>query len=160
KAQEWMDYAVQAAPVSPAVHIGRGAWLLEQGRAAEAQRHADAALQLDPRSREGRRLLGLAARVRKDFARAETVFHALAQESPGEAWVSSQLALVLAEQADDAKRRRALELAESSVRQNPNDANALTTLGTVSYRLRRLDEAEKILQAVLDSGQGSSDAAY
>ena len=72
----------------------------------------------------------------------------------------NQLALVLAEQADDAKRRRALELAELSVRQNPKDADALATLGTVYYRLNRLDEAEKVLQAVVNSGKGNSDAAY
>ena len=28
------------------------------------------------------------------------------------------------------------------------------------YRLKRLDDAEKILQAVFNSGKGSSDAAY
>jgi uncharacterized protein HemY len=70
------------------------------------------------------------------------------------------LALVLAEQGDEAKRRRALELAEGIVRQAPNDPDALATLGSVSYRLHRLDDAEKLLQAVLDIGQGSSDAAY
>ena len=65
-------------------------------------------------------MLGLAARERKDFAAAEHVFQALAQESPGDAWVRNQLALVLVEQPDDATRRRALELAELSVRQDPN----------------------------------------
>ena len=72
----------------------------------------------------------------------------------------NQLALVLAEQADDAKRRRALELAELSVRQDPNAVDALTTLGTVYYRIKRLDDAAKVLQAVIASGKGNSDAAY
>ena len=53
-----------------------------------------------------------------------------------------------------------LELAELSVRQEPNSADSATTLGTVYYHLHRLDEAEKVLQAVVDSGQGSSDTAY
>ena len=52
------------------------------------------------------------------------------------------------------------ELAELSVRQNPNAAEALATLGTVYYRQNRLDDAEKVLQAVVTSGKGNSDAAY
>jgi tetratricopeptide (TPR) repeat protein len=160
KAGEWMDYAVKIAPESAAVRIGRAAWLLEQGRVDEAQDQAAAAAKVDPPPGGARRLLGLAARARKDLARAETIFQALAQESPDDAWVRSQLALVLAEQSDQGKRRRALELAEVLVRQAPNNPDAVATLGTVYYRLRRLDEAEKVLQAVVDSGRGSSDTAY
>jgi tetratricopeptide (TPR) repeat protein len=160
KAQEWMDYAVKIAPDSLPVRMGLAAWLLEQGRADEAQTHAEAAAKLDPKSNEVKRVLGLTARERKDFSRSEEIFQALAQESPGDAWLRNQLALVLIEQADDSKRRRALELAELSVRQNPNAPDALATLGAVYYRLKRLEDAEKVLQAVVGSGKGNSDAAY
>jgi tetratricopeptide (TPR) repeat protein len=160
KAGEWMDYAVKLAPDSARVRLGVASWLLEQGRADEAQTHAEAAAKIDPKSKEVRRTLGLSARERKDFAAAEQIFQALAQESPGDAWVRNQLALALAEQGDDARRRRALELAELSVRQDPKAVDALTTLGTVYYRIKRLDAAAKILQAVIASGKGNSDAAY
>jgi predicted Zn-dependent protease len=160
KARGWMDYAIQADPNSHAVRIGVAAWLLEQGRLDEVQTHAEVALRLDPKSTNARRLLGLVARARKDLAGAEPIFAALGQEAPGDAWVRSQWALVLAEQADEAKQRKALELAESIARQNPNDPDAIAALGTVYYRRQRLDEAEKLLQAVLDSGHGSSDTAY
>jgi tetratricopeptide (TPR) repeat protein len=160
KAGEWMDYAVKADPDSLRVRMGVASWLLEQGRAEEAQSQAEAAAKLDPKSIEVKRMLGLTARERKEFARSEEILQALALESPGDAWLRNQLALVLVEQSDDAKRRRALELAELSVRQNPNAADALATLGTVYYRLKRLDDAEKLLQAVLNSGKGNSDAAY
>jgi tetratricopeptide (TPR) repeat protein len=160
KAEQWMNYAVETTPGSLAARVDLAAWLLEQGRADEAQDQAGRAETLDARSQPARRLLGLASRARKDFARAEPIFQALVQESPGDAWVRNQLALVLAEQADEAKRRRALELAEASVRQDPSDPDAVATLGTVYYRLHRLDDAEKVLHAVVDSGRGSSDAAY
>jgi tetratricopeptide (TPR) repeat protein len=136
------------------------AWLLEQGRLDEVRTHAEVAVRLDPQSSDARRLLGLVARARKDLAGAEPIFAALAQQAPGDAWVCSQWALVLAEQTDEAKQRKALELAESSAFQNPNDPDAVATLGTVYYRRHRLDEAEKLLQSVLDSGHGSSDTAY
>jgi tetratricopeptide (TPR) repeat protein len=140
-----MNYAVKTAPDSLGVRIGRAAWPLDRGRAAEAQADADAAPRIDPRSRDARRLLGLAPQARKDLTRAEPIFAALAQEAPGAAWLRSQWARVLA---------------ESRARQNPNDPDAVATLRTVYYRRDRLDEAEKRLQAVLDSGHGSSDTAY
>jgi tetratricopeptide (TPR) repeat protein len=160
KGGEWMEYAVKLAPESVKARIGIASWLLEQGRADEAKAHVEAAAKLDPKSNEVRRLIGLAARQRKDYAAAEQVLQALTQESPGDAGVRNQLAMVLAEQADDAKRRRAIELAELSVRQDPNSADALTTLGIVYYRNKRLDDAFKVLQSVFASGRGNSDGAY
>jgi tetratricopeptide (TPR) repeat protein len=160
KAQEWMDFAIRSDPRSHAIRVGLAAWLLGQGRDEEALAHAGAAIQLDPRSIEARRLLGLAARARQDFARSEAVFRALVNESPNDAWARTQLALVLAEQDDQAKRRQALELAERTAREAPEAADTLSTLGTVYYRLRRLDEAEKLLRAIVDSGRASSDATY
>ena len=160
KAEEWMDYAAKTSPDSLPVQMAITSWLLEQGRAEEAQSHAEAAAKLDSKSNQVQRVLGLVARERKEYGQSEAIFQALALESPGDAWVRNQLALVLAEQDDDVKRKRALELAELSVRQNPNALDALVTLGTVYYRLKRLDDAEKVLQAVYNSGKGNSDAAY
>ena len=160
KAAEWMEYAAKSAPESMSVQLGVAAWLLEEGRGDEAQSHIDVAAKLDPKSVEARRMIGLAARERKDLALAERVFQALADEAPADAWARNQLALVLAEAADTAKQRKALQLAELSVRQSSKDAGALATLGTVQYRLNRLDDAEKLLQVVVSSGKGDSDAAY
>ena len=47
-----------------------------------------------------------------------------------------------------------------SLRQTPKGVDALATLGTVYYRLGRLEDADKVLQAVVGSGQGNSDAAF
>jgi len=155
KAEEWMDYAVKTSPDSLPVQMALTSWLLEQGRAEEAQTHAEAAAKLESKSNQVQRVLGLVARERKEYGQSEAIFQALALESPGDAWVRNQLALVLAEQGDEVKRKRALELAELSVRQNPKALDALVTLGTVYYRLKRLDDAEKVLQAVYNSGKGN-----
>jgi tetratricopeptide (TPR) repeat protein len=157
KAEEWMDYAVKIAPDSQAVRIGMASWLLERGRGDEAQSHLDAAAKLGPESAGLSRLAGLAARQRKDLAQAEQVFQAMADEAPADTWVRNQLALVLAEQKDPAKQKRALELAELSVRQTPKAADAIATLGTVYFRLNRLDDAEKLLAAVVQNGRCQSD---
>lgn len=160
KAREWMEYAVKVAPDSSRVRIAFASWLLEQGRGEEARSQLEAAAGLDPRSIEVRRMLGLAARQRKDLSAAEPIFQSLSEESPGDAWARNQWALVLAEQPDAAKQRRALQLAELSVRQDPKSGEALATLGTVYYRIKRLDDAEKVLRAVVVGGKGNSDAAY
>ena len=157
KAEEWIDYANKTAADSLAVQMGSAAWLLEQGRGDEAASHVEAAAKLDPKSNAIKRLMGLAARQRKDFAQAEQIFEGLAHDAPADAWLRNQLALALAEQTDAAKRRRALDLAELSVRQNPKAADSLATLGTVYYRLNRLDDAEKLLAAVFQNGQCQSD---
>jgi predicted Zn-dependent protease len=160
KADEWMAYAAKLAPDSKAVRLGVATWLLEQGRGDEARTHAEAAAKLDPKDNDTQRVLALIARQRKEYPRAEAILQPMSVATPGDAWVRNQLAAVLIEQADEAKRLRALELAELSVRQDPNAAAALTTLGLVYDRLKRLDDAAKVLQAVLKSGRGNSDAAY
>jgi tetratricopeptide (TPR) repeat protein len=157
KAEEWINYANKTAPESLAVQMGSAAWLLEQGRGDEAATHAESAAKLDPKSIAVKRLMGLSARQRKDFGQAEQLFEGLAHDAPADAWIRNQLALALVRQTDETKRRRALALAELSVRQNPKAADSLATLGTVYFRLNRLDDAEKLLAAVFQNGQSQSD---
>ena len=157
KAEEWIIYANKAAPESVAVQMGSAAWLLEQGRGDEAASHAESAAKLDPKSPSIKRLMGLAARQRKDFGQAEQIFEGLSHNAPADAWVRNQLALALVQQTDETKRRRALDLAELSVRQNSKAPDSLATLGTVYFRLNRLDDAEKLLAAVFRNGQSQSD---
>src|SRR5205823_1985516 len=58
------------------------------------------------------------------------------------------------------KHRRALQLAESLARIDPNSATALTTLGWVYHRNGRPDDAERALRAALASGTVSAEAPY
>jgi Flp pilus assembly protein TadD len=152
-----MDYAVKTGPDSFPVRLGMASWLLEQGRGDEALSQAEAATKVQPKSNEVPRLLGLAARQRKDLAVAERIFQELLAQSPGDAWARNQLALVLAEQTDDAKRRRAVELAEQAVKLEPKSPRALAALGAVYFRIQRLEDAEKLLAAVFQNGQSQSD---
>jgi len=157
KAEEWMDYAAKTSPDSLPVRLGVASWLLEQGRADEAQSQAETAAKFQPKANEVQRVLGLAARQRNDLAGAERIFQALWAQSPGDAWGRSQFALVLAAQNDETKKRRAVELAEQGVKLEPKSPRALATLGAVYFRTQRLDAAEKLLTAVFQSGQAQSD---
>ncbi|MGO8899805.1 MAG: tetratricopeptide repeat protein [Isosphaeraceae bacterium] len=157
KAEEWMDYAAKTSPDSLPVRLGVASWLLEQGRADEAQSQAETAAKFQPKANEVQRVLGLAARQRNDLAGAERIFQDLWAQSPGDAWGRSQFALVLAAQNDETKKRRAVELAEQGVKLEPKSPRALATLGAVYFRTQRLDDAEKLLTAVFQSGQAQSD---
>ncbi len=81
KAEEWIGYANKAGAESLAVQMETAAWLMEQGRPDEAQSHVDAAAKLKPGAIEIKRLLGLLSRQRKDFAHAEQIFDALANDA-------------------------------------------------------------------------------
>jgi tetratricopeptide (TPR) repeat protein len=160
KAAEWLEQALKRNPKDSRVQLSMARWLLHQGKAEQAKEFAVAAGKLDPKSRDTKTVRGLIARYLKNYPEAESLFQELHQEVPGDATASNQLALVLAEQADQAKRARALQLAEMNVKLYPNSAESLSTLGWVYYRLGRLEEAERALQAAVAGGTTNAETAY
>ena len=76
KAEEWMDYAAKTSPDSLPVHVAVTAWLLEQGRAEEAQSHAEAAAKLDSKSNQSNGCSGWCPE-RKEWS-VQAIFQALA----------------------------------------------------------------------------------
>ena len=67
---------------------------------------------------------------------------------------------MLAEQKDDAKKQRALKLAEANVRQYPSSPDAASTYGWVQYKLGKLEEADAALCVAVLRGVTSPDTAY
>jgi Tfp pilus assembly protein PilF len=160
KAAEWFNHAARQHPKTLPVRTVFAAWLIDQGRFDEAKEQVAAAAEFATDSREFKMMRGLVGRYLKDYVEAERFFQDLYNDQPADFPASNQLALVLLEQSDEAKRRRALQLAEVNARQYPQSAEALSTLGWVYYRLGRLDEAERLLQAVIAAGRATSDTAY
>jgi superkiller protein 3 len=160
QADTWMQRALKEDAKSIRTRLAVAAWLLDQVRFDEAATQADAALRAEPTSPDARRLRGLIARFQRNFADAEKLFEPLYQEAPADFFISNQLALALAEQADGKKLKRALQLAEVNARQYPNASEAGATLGRIYYLLGRWEEAERALQAAARTGQLSPDAAY
>src|SRR5262249_29368647 len=58
------------------------------------------------------------------------------------------------------KQQRALQLAETLVRQFPQSAEALATLGWVNYKLGRFGQAERYLRLSTGNGSLQNDSAY
>ncbi len=159
-AKKWMAAALKAAPKDLKTRLVAGQWALETGQLDEAQSQAVAALQIDPKSLDAGILCGVVALFQKDYTAAEHYFEAAYLQSPRNFAANNNLALVLIEQKDEAKKRRALEYAENNLRQYPKVAEAASTYGWVLYKLGRLDDAEKALQAAVSGGQFNPDTAY
>jgi tetratricopeptide (TPR) repeat protein len=158
EAEKWLELA--AGEGGQRAHLVYADWLLARARPQEAKKQAEAAAKADPDSADVQFLRGLIAWHLHDFDEAEKIFIALHVASPGNFAASNNLALALAEQADAAKRRRGLELAQVNARLEPNSGEALSTLGRACYRNGRLEEAEQALRASIATGSASSDTAY
>jgi Tfp pilus assembly protein PilF len=159
-AKKWMAAALVAAPSDLNTHLAAAEWDLETGQFDEGQNEAAAAMKIDPKSLAAMILRGRAAVFLKDYVAAERYFETATLQSPRNFTASNELALVLAEQKDEAKRRRALEYAENNVQQNPRSLEAASTYGWVLYKNGKIDDAEKVLQNVVASRQVSPSTPY
>lgn len=164
KALQFVNYAVKTNPKDLMVQLAASDWALNTSQLKDAEKYADAALAVDPKSIDALLLRGRLARLNGDFTKAESMFEQAHLLGPGNFNASNQLALALADQSDTRKQQRALELAELNARatmtQNRINPEAFATLGWVLYRLGRTNDAEQALNRVLQTGSLSPDSAY
>lgn len=160
KARQWMSHAVEAAPNDLRSRVGYALWLTEQGHYDEANNQANSAARLAPESTDVQRLQGTIARLRKDYVTAEKHLEAVYRQFPADGQACNLLALVLAEQGDEAKSKRALQLATVNARQFPDSQEAVATLGWVYFKAGRAEDAEKALSVAALGRKVSSDVAY
>jgi tetratricopeptide (TPR) repeat protein len=159
-ARKWMIEALTKAPTDLKTRLSAAQWAWETGKLDEARKQAASALEIDPKSVQAMILCGVISLFQKDYNAAETYFEQAHLKSPKEFAASNNLALALAEQKDPAKRERALEYAESNVRQYSKSAEAYSTYGWVLYRLGRLEEAQNALAQAISGGQYTAETAY
>ena len=159
-AKRWMAEALRVAPKDLRTHLIAGQWTLETGQIQEAATQAAEALKIDPKSLDALILSGVVAMFNKDYTTAERYFETAHLQEPRNFAAANNLALVLADQEDEAKQRRALEYAKSNVQRNPRSAEAASTYGWVLYKLGRFDEAEKAFQVAVSSGAVAPDTAF
>jgi tetratricopeptide (TPR) repeat protein len=135
-------------------------WALQTGDLSLAKQYADLAMRKDVNSVDAKLVGALVARFAEDIPTAERYLNEAFLQAPGSFPVSNQLALVLVESPDKSKQDRALQLAEVNFRQYQQNAEAASTLAWVYYRLRRVSDAMRLLQAVVDARALTPDSAY
>jgi tetratricopeptide (TPR) repeat protein len=161
KAGEYMAQALAQSPEDPVALVGVAEWSLEVGKLADAKKYADMALRIKPDSVEAKLVRGLIARFENDYTEAEKQFESAHLLAPANLIASNQLALVLSQQDDATKLRRATELAELNARQFANSVDAQATLAAVYLKAGRTDEAERVLTRIVNAGQPiTGDIAY
>ena len=154
-AQRWMVVALREKPRDIKVRLLATQWAWETGKLVEAERQANAVLQLDPQSLDGLVLRGLIARFQKNYKAAEEYSQRAVLLKPTLFAATNNLALALVEQNSDEKKLRALDYAESNAKQyqKTNQASeAFSTYGWVLYKLEKYDDAEKALRAAVSGG--------
>ncbi len=160
KAEEWLKKAVAAHPGNPKTHRSYGGWLLDEGKLEAAQLSIDTAAKIDAKARETATLQALMLRHKKDYPAAQVAFEQLHKDAPGDPFALGNLALILVESADEKKKKRGVELAESLVKQNTRAADAYSVLGYCYFKAGRIDEADKALGVAASSGTVGLDTAY
>lgn len=150
QAEEWYKKAIENHPLDGIAHFEYAAGLLRAGRTDEALQMADAAekagLPVERLRTELKMIRGIIASGTGEFETAEKLFTEVLRESPGHAQALRRLPLALVEQEDDAKRRRAVQIAKVQAKKNPQSAEALATLAWVHYRLGEMDEVRAAIQ--------------
>jgi Tfp pilus assembly protein PilF len=157
--EKWLTRAVEEFPNDLRARLALGAWRLEDGDVDKAAVEFTAAEKIDAKSPEAKFGLGNVARLQHDLKKAREYFETALEQSPGNAAVGNQLALVLADLGGKANLQHALEIAAANLR-NAQSSDAESTLGWVNYKLGKLDEAERHLRAAAARGTVSRDTAY
>jgi ketosteroid isomerase-like protein len=133
----------QAAPTSPASPaVAEVRQLLQQGKAAQAAKEADAYLRKQPGDVEMRFLRGVIATEQKQNAQAIKIFQELTRDYPGMPEPYNNLAVLYAADGQDRKAAQALE---QSMRTNPSYTTAHENLGDLYARMAS-DAYAKALQ--------------
>jgi tetratricopeptide (TPR) repeat protein len=159
-AGKWMFDAIKANPRDAKTRVVAAQWSYDIGKFDQAEEQAKAAVQLEPDSLNAQMIRGLVALMRKDFKTAQEFYEKAHLQAPSNLNATNNLALALAGQDEESKKRLAMEYAQINARVYPDQSEALATLGWVFYRLGRLDEAQANLGKAISLPRPSPDTFY
>jgi len=136
-------------------------WLIANNRPGDAEKVlSESKADFADLATEQQFVKALAARMSGKTDSAKQILTQLHQKNPAALPISNQLALVLIQGEDEGLRARALQLAESNVRNNPNVAEAWATLGWVQFSLGDAKSAEQSLSKAAEAGTVTRDTLY
>jgi len=159
-AKRWIEYALKRSPDDVRVKLVAAQMYLEMGELDEAEKNAAAALRLDPQSLSAQILSGVVALFRQDYRKAAQDFESAHLQAPDNFEAKNNLALALAEQDDPTKKQRAVAFAQENARLFSQRPEAVSTYGWALYQAGRVEEADRVMQQLLRSGNFNADTAY
>ncbi|MBC8876032.1 MAG: tetratricopeptide repeat protein [Planctomycetes bacterium] len=159
-AARYMALAVKANPNDVNTCLAVAHWALAAGNLSVAKQQVEVARKMDAESLAALSTSGTVALYMKDYAQAQRHYEAVLAKAPTDFAATNGLALALCEREEPENKNRALEYAQSTLRNYPRSTEAAATLGWVLYRLGRLEEADRVFGQVVLAGDLSSNAAY
>jgi tetratricopeptide (TPR) repeat protein len=163
QAEHWTGLALERSPDEASTWFF-AAWIATQMKQFDkAVERADKGLKIKPNSLEGRILRGNVALFKKDYADAEKYFQEAYIGSDTSFDARNNLAIALVEQKVEAKKRRAVEIAQTNWQLHQRDqdsAEAAATLGWVLYKNDKTSDAERFLRAAASSANPNPDTLY
>lgn len=160
KAEDRFKKAVTAHPKNAKCHREYAVWLMEDGKTDAAGLYIEAMAKIDPAGRDTLAAKALWHLHRKEYPAAETLLEGIMKDAPGDPFGTGYLCVALAESGDEKKQKRAIDLAETLVRQNQRAPLPYAVLGWSLLKAGKVDDADKALGVALSAGQVSLDTAY
>jgi Tfp pilus assembly protein PilF len=160
EAQKAFDQAMRTSGNDAKSLTAYGQWLIKTGSVQKAEQVLAEARKTNPDDLNLLILSGVAARMNNKMKPAEDFFVQAWGMSPANIEVINQLALLLIEQPEQAKRERALQFAGISSTLSSQNADAQMTLAWVFYQLERVGDAEVSLRNALQLGNLSPDSRF
>lgn len=160
EADEWVEKARQAQPENPKVLLDYASWMLDREKFSEASSALDALGKLNPDQLAGKLLRAKLAFASRDYVTAEKMLGELRVSDPGNPDVANLWALALAENPDEGKRQRAVEVAAQNSQLQPQNPMAAAILGWALLRQNDQKQAEEWLGRASQGQRLTPEMAY
>lgn len=146
KASEYLEKAAGLAPEAAMIRTALGRSKLAEGESDAAVKELEAAIQLEPKSKEPGILLVLTHIARKEFDKAFTAIEAMEKSSSGDPMVHNLKGTIYVGKSDLESARRSFEKALSL---QPNFFPAVQNLAQLDLRQNKPAVAKKRLEDLL-----------
>lgn len=160
KVESWYQQAIQENASDDKAIVAYYKWLVLDNRPEDVKAKFDTLPDAIKKIREVALIRSVAARYLNDLATAESLLTALHQDKPDDLEVADQLALVLIESTDEAKRGRALQLSERNFRAASEVEQVAATAAWIQLQLGSSDVADRILSQLASRGPLSPQTTY
>ncbi|MFO0262903.1 MAG: tetratricopeptide repeat protein, partial [Planctomycetota bacterium] len=135
-------------------------WMLDREKFTEASSALEALQKVNPDQPAGSLLRAKVAFAGRDYAEAERLLGELRVSDPGNPDVANLWAMALAENPEQSKRQRALEVAAQNAQLQPQNPVAAAILGWVLFRQDDLNQAREWFGRASQSQRLTPEMAY
>lgn len=156
QSSKWIVAAAEKYPNDAQVQLEYASWAINKEDFPTASMSIKKAEDATKETGFSKNLKGKIAFAERSYVAAEYHYEALAQANPGNFDAVNMYILSLIESTDEAKQKKALDLAIQSYRKLPDNIVAQAALGYVQLRLGNLEQAKIALARGAQAKRGAS----